>query len=149
MLFALVGLALAGLALLAAAPAIADQALMPDIEDEVMCPVCGTTLELANGPQADRERALIRRLDEQGLNKEQIKDQLVAEYGEDVLATPDSEGFDLAAWVVPGLGIALAAGAIGLAIARLGRRRDRGGESSALEPEQDARIDRDMKSYDL
>ena len=59
------------LALLLLAPAAnAGESVLPDVEDEVMCPVCGTTLELANGPQADRERALIRRLDEEGLSKE-------------------------------------------------------------------------------
>ena len=86
---------------------------LPDIEDEVMCTICGTLLELSEAPQADRQRALIRRLIDRGLTKEEIKDRLVAEYGSEVLATPGDEGFDLVAWVVPALAIALAAGAIG------------------------------------
>lgn len=140
--------ALAALALALPASAAAQDASLTDIEDEVMCPICGTTLELSESPQAEREREFIRLRIEQGQNKEEIKDALVAEYGEDVLAVPDSDGFDLTAWVVPALGIGLAALGVGLAIARLARRRDRD-DGPAIEPEQDARIDRDMKSYDL
>lgn len=140
---------LAALALALPGSAAAQEASLTDIEDEVMCPICGTTLELSESPQADREREFIRLRIERGQSKEEIKDALVAEYGEDVLAVPDTEGFDLTAWVVPALGIGLAALGVGLAIARLARRRDRDGGGPALEPEQDARIDRDMKSYDL
>ena len=43
--------AFASLALLAA-PAAAQEASLTDIEDEVMCPICGTTLELSASPQA-------------------------------------------------------------------------------------------------
>jgi cytochrome c-type biogenesis protein CcmH len=134
-------------ALLAPA-AFADESVLPDIEDEVMCPVCGTTLELANGPQADRERALIRRLDEQGLGKEEIKDELVAEYGEDVLAEPDTSGFDLAAWVLPALALALALGGLTLAALRL-RRRNGGSETEepALDAADEQRLDQDMSRY--
>src|SRR5947208_9975820 len=71
-----------------AAQAVQARASLPDIEDEVMCTVCGTTLELSESPQADRERALIRGLIAKGEDKQQIKDALVAEYGPNVLALP-------------------------------------------------------------
>ena len=77
-------------------------ASLPDIEDEVMCPICGTMLELSEAPQAERERAFIRRLIAEGQSKDEIKDELVAEYGPEVLAVPDTEGFDLVAWILPG-----------------------------------------------
>ena len=110
------------LALLAAAsPAIAaePQTSLPDIEDEVMCTICGTTLGLATeAPQAEQERDLIRELIADGLTKDEIKAELVAEYGPEVLATPDDEGFDLAAWIVPLAGLAVALTAIALAVRR-------------------------------
>ena len=140
-------LALAALA--PAAASAAEQATLPDIEDEVMCPICGTTLELSDSPQAERERELIRSLIAQGMSKDEIKDALVAEYGEDVLAVPDSDGFDLTAWVVPALGIGIAAAAVGFAIARLSRRRDGGEDGQDLEAGDAARLERDMSSYDL
>ncbi|MGH2923611.1 MAG: cytochrome c-type biogenesis protein, partial [Solirubrobacterales bacterium] len=107
-------MALAALALIFAAPAASAQepASLPDIEDEVMCPICGTPLEHSQAPQADRERALIRRLIAQGATKDEVKDALVAEYGEEVLAVPDDEGFGLAAWVLPPAAILFAGGAI-------------------------------------
>src|SRR3954454_8639730 len=85
-------------------------ATLPDIEDEVMCTICGTLLAESDSPQADRERALIRKLIAQGENKDQIKDALVTEYGPRVLATPSGHGFDLLAWLVPGAAIALGLG---------------------------------------
>ena len=127
---------------------LADESALPDIEDEVMCPVCGTTLELANGPQADRQRALIRRLDSEGRSKEEIKDALVAEYGEDVLAEPDTSGFDLTAWLLPGIGLAVALGALTLAALRLRRRSGKPApDEPDLDPGDVRRLDEDLARY--
>jgi cytochrome c-type biogenesis protein CcmH len=125
------------------------QASLPDIEDEVMCTICGTLLAESDSPQADRERALIRTLIAQGEDKEQIKDALVDEYGPRVLATPSGHGFDLLAWLVPG--VVLAAGLIAgvLAVRRGLRRRD--DHRDAPEPSRADlnELERDMSSYDL
>jgi cytochrome c-type biogenesis protein CcmH len=154
---ALVGLLVA---LVTAVPAAAQsptpRASLPDIEDEVMCIVCGVPLELATeAPQAIQERNLIRHLIAQGLTKEEIKDRLVAEYGPNVLATPDDSGFDLAAWLVPGAGIVVAAIAIAIGLRRWRRR---GGDGDSAEPpdgdgtisDSDAkRLDEDLARYRL
>jgi len=127
-----------------------EQASLPDIEDEVMCPICGTILEASNSPQAEREREFIRTLIAQGKSKEQIQDALVVEYGPDVLAVPDSKGFDLVAWLVPIGGLIAAAGLLGLALWKL--RRSPGETDSPIDPVSDAdndRIDRDMAGSDL
>src|SRR6266480_4278841 len=87
---------------------------LPDVEDEVMCPICGTALNLSESPQADRERAFIRREIARGKTKDEIKDELVAQYGTQVLAEPPKSGFDLTAWLVPGAAILVAAIAIAL-----------------------------------
>ena len=138
-----------------AAGAPAPQASLPDIEDEVMCIVCGVPLELATeSPQAIQERNLIRHLIAQGLTKDQIKDRLVAEYGPNVLATPSDSGFDLAAWLVPGAAIILAAIAIAIGLRRWRRR---GGDGSAEPPAGDGplsdaeaeRLDEDLTRYRL
>jgi cytochrome c-type biogenesis protein CcmH len=125
------------------------RANLPDIEDEVMCTICGTLLAESDSPQAERERALIRELIARGEEKEQIQDALVAEYGPRVLATPSGHGFDLLAWLVPGLGIALALGAIGYFVWRSRARPREGAPPAELEPSEAARLDRDMSSYDL
>lgn len=145
-----VALALLALALLpgaAGAQQAQPQASLPDIEDEVMCPICGTALNLSESPQAERQRAFIRELIDQGLSKEQIKDALVLEYGSEVLAMPETSGFDLAAWVVPGLAIAIAAGALAVGIRRW--RRDGAEEPPTPSPDAaaDERLDADLERY--
>lgn len=123
---------------------------LADIEDEVICLVCGTTLELAeNAPQAERVREQIRGLIAEGLTKDEIKDELVAEYGENVLSTPDTKGFDLTAWVLPGAAMVLAAVGIGVTLWRR-RRRGGGGEAPPpLAPADASRVESDLRSYDL
>ena len=144
--------AVCAVALTAATPASAgeERASVPDIEDEVMCTICGTLLAESQSPQADRERALIRKLIADGKDKGQIKDALVAEYGRRVLATPSGHGFDLLAWLVPGLGILLAAAAVGYGLRRTLRRGSaRSAEPEPLDPIDAARLESDMSRHAL
>ena len=146
---------LAALLVLAAAPAAAAECprtSLADVEDEVMCPVCGTPLELAaEAPQAERERALIARLVAACQSKEQVKARLVAEFGDEVLALPDDEGFDLAAYLVPGLGLLLGGGAVAAAALtwRRARRRERPEDAPAPDAAGAERLQSDLDRYDL
>lgn len=146
-------LAAALLLLVPVAHAAAPRASLPDIEDEVMCLVCGTALNVSQAPSADQERALIRRLIAQGLTKQQIKDRLVDEYGEEILATPEGEGFDLAAWIVPLLLVLSGAGLVAWLVHRWRRRGDdpdspSGGAADALSPEDARRLDDELAAFD-
>jgi cytochrome c-type biogenesis protein CcmH len=125
------------------------RASLPDIEDEVMCTICGTLLAQSQSPQADRERALIRSLIADGKDKEQIKDELVAEYGPRVLATPSGHGFDLLAWLFPVMGIALAAAALLVAAQRISQKRGRDSVADEIPPGDQARLDEDMAHHEL
>jgi cytochrome c-type biogenesis protein CcmH len=125
---------------------------LPDIEDEVMCPICGTLLELSESPQADRERVFIRKLIAEGRSKQQIKDALVAEYGRQVLATPQGSGFDLTAYLVPIAAFLLAVGALVIGVRRWrrsGRRGQPGPEAAAPRGEDAERLESDLARYDL
>ncbi len=115
----------------ALALAAAPQTTLSDIEDEVMCPVCGVALNIAESPQADDQRALIRDLIADGLTKDEIKAELVAEYGRAVLADPDDEGFSIANWLVPAAVVVVL---LGTALALLPRWRRRQREAVATEP---------------
>ena len=146
-------LVVAAALLLAAAPP-QPKTTLPDVEDEVMCPICGTALNLSGAPQADRERAFIRRQIAAGKTKDEIKDELVAQYGTQVLAEPPKSGFDLTAWLVPGAAILLAAVAIAIGLRRWRRAgRDGGGPPQdggpPLEPAEAERLDADLARYDL
>jgi cytochrome c-type biogenesis protein CcmH len=147
------GLVAAAAALLAAAPS-QPKTNLPDVEDEVMCPICGTALNLSAAPQADRERAFIRRQIAAGRTKDEIKDELVAQYGDQVLAEPPKSGFDLTAWLVPAAAILVAALAIALGLRRWRRAAQGGGGPPAgggppLDPADAERLDADLARYDL
>jgi cytochrome c-type biogenesis protein CcmH len=133
------------------APA-AQQATLVDLEDEVMCPICGTLLELSNAPQAERQRALINRLIAAGRTKAEIEDALVAQYGREVLALPEGSGFSLSAYLAPAIGFAVALVALGFGVARWRRAGDRPAPpaNQAGAPGEDAeRLDADIARYDL
>lgn len=132
----------------------APQTSVSEISSEVMCPVCGTLLELAEAPQAQRQKAFIARLVAAGRSKEEIKDALVAEYGEEVLALPRGSGFDLSAYLVPI--VAFAAALLALAIGVLRWRRngqrqpgDDRGVGRGPSPEEAERLEADLARYDL
>jgi len=148
---AVIATAIALLAAGASNPASAQEprASLPDIEDEVMCTICGTLLAESQSPQADRERALIRRLIAEGKEKDQIKHDLVAEYGPRVLATPTGHGFDLLAWVVPALALLLAASAIALGLRRAARSRpSRTADPTPLDPADAERLEADLARHE-
>jgi cytochrome c-type biogenesis protein CcmH len=140
-------LALTASPIVPAAPA--PRANLPDIEDEVMCTICGTLLAESDSPQANGERALIRRLIAEGETKQQIKDALVAQYGRNVLATPSTHGFDLVAWVAPALGLLVGTAVIVVTMRRRTRtRQDDDDPPIELDAADAARLERDLSSYD-
>lgn len=120
-----------------------------DLEDEVMCPVCGTSLGLATeAPQAERERAFIQRLIDDCKSKEEVKAALVAEFGDEVLAQPGDDGFEIAAYLIP-LAILLGAGtAIAVGVRRW-RRRPAATTGAPTTATESKRLDDDLARYDL
>ncbi|HET7418352.1 MAG TPA: cytochrome c-type biogenesis protein CcmH [Solirubrobacterales bacterium] len=140
--------------LILATTASAERASLTEIEKQVMCPVCGTLLQLAESPQAQREKVFIRGLIDEGKSEAEIKDALVAEYGDEVLALPPDSGFSLSAYVVPI--VALLVAAVALAIGVLRWRRAGGGSGRSGTPraagpsgEDAERLDADLARYDL
>jgi cytochrome c-type biogenesis protein CcmH/NrfF len=148
-------LATLALALLALAPAAnaAPQTTVNAIEGEVMCPICGTLLELSDSPQAQREKVYVARLVAAGKSKAEIKDELVAQYGPEVLALPKASGFDLTAYLVPVLAILAAAVVLAFSVTRWRRdgKRSPTGEVAPVGPQgKDAeRLEADLSRYDL
>jgi cytochrome c-type biogenesis protein CcmH len=128
------------------------RASLPVIERQVMCVTCKIPLNVAESPQADRERAFIQSLISAGQSEAQIKRALVAQYGRAVLALPSSGGFGVFAYAVP---IAVVAGLMATVLVLLPRWRARGAARSpesrshpALSAEDAARLDADMARFD-
>lgn len=115
-------LVLVCLVALLAAPAFASALTVRDVAREVRCPTCNTPLDVSNAPVAIRMKGYIQDKIDAGWTKQRIIDGLVDEFGSQVLATPPKSGFDLIAWIVPALAVALGLAAIPV-IARTWTRR--------------------------
>jgi cytochrome c-type biogenesis protein CcmH len=146
----------AALLLAAAAPgaagAAAPQVNFNELEPQLMCVSCNVPLNIAESPQASQERQEVKALIAKGLSEQQIKDRLVAIYGDGVLADPPTHGFDITTWLVPVglLAVLLAAGAI--VVPRWRRPGGPGGAAAsappALDPSDARRLDEDLARYD-
>jgi cytochrome c-type biogenesis protein CcmH len=140
---------LAGLVLiLALTGAVEPKASLPDIEDEVMCVECRTALNVSTSPVANQERAFIRAKIAEGMTKAQVKRALVDAYGPDVLAEPEPKGFDLSAWIVPGLLVAAAALGVGFMARRWRRRPPSDPDAPELDPDDARRLDAELAAFD-
>ena len=142
--------ALAAAVLVLAAPALAESApRAADLEAEIVCPTCKTTLDQSDSPIARRMKTYIRERVAAGATAQQIKDELVAEFGPGVLAEPPKRGFDLLAWVLP-LGV-LACGAVAVGCAAWAWSRRRPGddvEAAPLDPELERRVDEELARFE-
>lgn len=138
--------ALVLLVLLAALPVTALGLTVNEVAREVRCPTCNTPLDVSNAPVAIDMKQYIAQRIEAGWSKERIIDGLVDEFGEGVLTTPPKSGFDLVAWIVPALAVALGLAAIPL-IARAWSRGRSGDERPPPEPtpEEAARIEEELR----
>jgi len=141
---------------LCATPALASAAAprtsLPVIERQVMCVTCKIPLNVAQSPQADRERAFIQSLIDQGEGEAEIKSALVGQYGPTVLGLPSGRGFNLIAYLVP---LAIVAALLALLFILLPRWRHSargraGGEERApmLSPADAARLESDLERFD-
>jgi cytochrome c-type biogenesis protein CcmH len=95
-----------------------------DIAKELHPPGCtdSMTADYCKLPTAFDLRSEIYEMLAQGKQKDQIMDELVAKYGERILAAPSTNGFNMLAWTLPGIGIMAGGAAIGLMVRAWVRR---------------------------
>jgi cytochrome c-type biogenesis protein CcmH len=138
------------LTLAAPAAAVAPRTSLTAIEPTVMCAVCKIPLNVAQSPQADRERAFIQGLINQGDTADQVRTALVAQYGPSVLATPNTHGFGLVAYIVP-LVVVFGLVALVAVLVPKWRRRSRTplpAAAAQLPAEDKARLDSELARYE-
>jgi cytochrome c-type biogenesis protein CcmH len=158
---AAIALALALAASLAvAAPTAASERhpTQAELESEIICPTCKTTLDQSNAEVAQQLKRQIRMRIAQGWTKSRIEDELVASFGEGVLAAPPKRGFNLLAWLLPLVGLAAGALAVGALAWRWSRTRDDRGDGEPvdpalnghreLDPELERRVDEALARFD-
>jgi cytochrome c-type biogenesis protein CcmH len=144
----------AALALALAGPVAASE-LKPtsaELESELVCPVCETTLDTSDAPAARLMKAYIRARIAAGDTKSEIKSKLVDQFGPPVLAVPPRQGFDWIAWLLPLGGLALGVVVVGALAWRWSRHRGdeppSPGESGPIEPELERRLDAELARFE-
>ena len=144
-------------ALALAAPALASERhpTQRELERELVCIECHTTLDESDSPIARQMKAYVARRIRQGATKSQIEDELVGQFGPQVLGVPRKHGFDLLAWVLPLGGITLGAVVLGGAAWRWSHiterrpgRRTETAVSQPLDPEDERRVDEELDRYE-
>jgi cytochrome c-type biogenesis protein CcmH/NrfF len=144
-LFAAVG----ALALVVTGAALAAPPNAADLEAEIVCPVCETTLDQSNAPIAEKMKTFIRVRIAAGDSEQEIKDALVAEFGEGVLAQPPGGGFGLLAWLLPLTALVVGAVVVALLGRKWSRRRvAEADENAPLDPELERLVDEELARFD-
>ena len=144
--------ALAALAWLLAAPPAraADEPAKPwhyDLWSSLMSPFCpGRSLLDCPSSQAADLRQWIEDQEKAGRSRKDVEDQLYAQYGDVILQAPKANGFGLAAYVIPAIGVALGAFVLVIFLRRQSAPSAPPPASFAPpDPELDRRIDEEMR----
>jgi cytochrome c-type biogenesis protein CcmH len=142
-----------GVALIFAPAAVAACPTAAGLEGELICPTCKTTLDQSDAPVARQIKALVRRRVADCASEQQIKDELVAQFGPAVLAAPPREGFHWLAWLLPLAGLLAAAAVISGLVWRWSLSRPAEAVADAngcapLDPELERRLDQELAHFD-
>jgi cytochrome c-type biogenesis protein CcmH len=146
-------------ALLLAPVAVASEGhpTQAELERELICPVCKpATLDQSDAPIARRMKAVIAERIAAGDTKSEIKDRLVAQFGQQVLAAPPRSGFNWLAWVLPIAGLGLGAVVVGAAAWRWSRSREPSAElplearngRRSIDPELERRLEEELARFE-
>jgi len=111
------------------------------LEGQVMCPTCHTTLDQSDSAAARRIEAFIQTRIDQCATADQIKSELVANFGAGILAAPPHKGFDLLAWWLPLGGLAAGALLLGFGVWRWSRARTPEDRPPPVDDETERRLD--------
>ena len=121
-----------------------------ELEGEVVCPTCHTTIDQSSSPIANRMKLFITARIRAGDTKSEIERKLVAQFGPEVIAKPSKHGFDLVAWLLPLF--LVAGGAVAVAAAAWGWRnasaRGRATPAEPLDEELERRVDEELARFE-
>jgi cytochrome c-type biogenesis protein CcmH len=128
-----------------------------ELERELICPVCEpATLDQSDSQIARNMKSFIARRIAAGDTKSEIKDKLVDQFGPQVLAAPPRSGFNWLAWILPLVGLAVGAAAIGVAAWRWSRSREPDGAISLearngrpqIDPALERRLEEELARFE-
>ncbi|HTX44966.1 MAG TPA: cytochrome c-type biogenesis protein CcmH [Solirubrobacteraceae bacterium] len=139
---------------LAPAAAAAGRPGLAQMQTYFMCTVCKEPLPVAQSPEADAERAEITRLINQGDDKQQIINAMVAQYSVAVLALPPAHGFNLTVYVLPPAVLIMGVALLLFTIPRWKRAQQRRAAAAdskpkpEIEPAEALRLEQDLARFD-
>ena len=121
-----------------------------ELESEVVCPTCHTTLDQSSSPIARRMKVFISARIEAGDTKSEIERKLVAQFGPEVIAKPSKHGFDLVAWLLPLVLLGGGAAAVGVAVWRWrsASARAPAAPPEPLAPDLERRVDEELAKFE-
>jgi cytochrome c-type biogenesis protein CcmH len=143
---------------LAPTAARAEIATQYQVETDLTCQCgCGLTVHSCNHLNCGSGIPLKKEIGEQiaaGKSREEILGYFTKKYGEKILSSPTTTGFNIAAWTVPFVVIALGGLIIGVVLVRW--RRSTGADSSpvasvsptATDPDLKAKLERELADLD-
>jgi cytochrome c-type biogenesis protein CcmH len=137
--------------LLAAAPALASDQhpTQGELEGEVICPTCHTTLDQSSSPIALRMKAFIAGRIAAGDTRSEIEDKLIATFGPSVVARPATHGLDLLAWLLPLAAVLVGAVVLGAAAWRWSRARAPAAAAAPpLDPDLERQVDEELARFE-
>jgi len=115
---------------------------MVDLAENLRCLVCqNESLASSHAELAEDLRREVRELIQKGMSDQEIKDYLVARYGDFVLYEPPVKGFTLLLWFGPFVLLSLG---MGVLVVQLRKRRKTVAET-VLTPEDRARVEALLK----
>jgi len=142
--------------LFAAVPAWA--LTVTDVAKEFICNCgCQKMLDACEMSCGQQLRGLIKEKIAAGWGKPKIMNYLVTQYGEKVLAAPTKKGFNLTAWVMPPVALALGAVFVYLVVKKWVRQREilatgtasGTGMKPALDPEYERKLDEELEKFEF
>jgi len=133
-----------------AAPDLEAQA--KKIEGKLMTPCCkANTIAEHFSPAATEARKEIRQLLAAGRSEQEVLDDFVARYGDQILAAPAPKGFNLVAYGAPFLLLIAGCGALLLLVRKWARRaaaEPDASEPMPIDPKYAERLDRELREFD-
>ena len=147
-------LAVVAAALVLAGPAAAcarPRTSLSFLEGQVMCPTCHTTLDMSDAAAAQQIKTRISQRIAACWTAQRIETELVAIYGQAILAEPSHKGFDLLAWWLPIAGVLAGAVILAFGVWRWSRRREPEEpepEGSGLDEETERKLDDLLARFD-
>lgn len=120
---------------------------LSELEGQIMCPTCHTTLDQSNSLEAHRIERYISERIAAGDTESEIKAKLVAQFGEAILAAPPRQGWDLVFWWLPIAGVLVGGAVLGIGAWRwshIGEPARTDDSSPPLDPELERRLDEEL-----